>query len=349
LFEFFNVKSRGRLGKVFDIHDLSQPYSFYKQYGGGLTEKPIRTRAGSPFEYQTRLSEQATAKFSAQFAPEHAGRGKDYPDILAIVSKNLIELINTNKITRAISEAFNTLKNYSKLEKEENLLNFFKDKIKYTILKILQEGVISKSELITTLRRDHGFSTINIDLLLISFLRENLIIKDSVPGSKDCYFLVKDLAYTRIPPKDFLSKSQFEDEITEDYQEKLINFYKSYDCASEIENKTIINFLIDKDSYQLLLKLRENSLSVVQCLDILNNKEDLFNELLEKKIIYETQGNVFLFSDIRFIKFTPFYLIERLSKRYKDREISFNEYITHLKLLTERYNKHQSLIDYNII
>ena len=89
---------------------------------------------------------------------------KEYPDILATVSKNLIELINTNKITRAISEAFNTIKNYSKLEKEENLLNFFKDKIKYTILKILQDGVISKSELKTTLRQDHGFSTINIDL-----------------------------------------------------------------------------------------------------------------------------------------------------------------------------------------
>ncbi|MFX1503928.1 MAG: hypothetical protein ACFFDH_23400, partial [Promethearchaeota archaeon] len=47
----------------------------------------------------------------------------DHPDILAIVSKNLIELINTNKITRAISEAFHTLRNYTKLETGENLLN----------------------------------------------------------------------------------------------------------------------------------------------------------------------------------------------------------------------------------
>ena len=38
------------------------------------------------------------------------------PDILASMSKNLIELINTNKITRAISEAYTTIKNYSKLD-----------------------------------------------------------------------------------------------------------------------------------------------------------------------------------------------------------------------------------------
>ena len=274
---------------------------------------------------------------------------KDNSDILAIVSKNLIELVNTDKITRAISEAFYTIRDYSKLEKEENLLNFFKNKIKYTILQILRNGVISKDELNNLLRKEYGFSTINIDLLLISFIRENLIVKQCVPGSDDCYLLIKDLAYTRIPPVDFSSKPQIEDEITEDYQEKLINFYSNYNCASEIENKTIINFLMNKDNYRLLRKLREKSLSVSDCIDLLNNKEDQFNELLEKEFIYEAKGKVLLFSDIRIIKFTPFYIIESLSKRYKNRQISINEYITHLKILTEKYNLEQSLIDYEII
>ena len=270
---------------------------------------------------------------------------KDYPDILATVSKNLIELINTNKITRAISEAFNTIKNYSKLEKEENLLNFFKDKIKYTILKILQEGVISKSELITTLRQDHGFSTINIDLLLISFLRENLIIKDSVPGSKDCYFLIKDLSCTRIPPKNLPDS----EEIVEDYSQSLVNCYSNYDCISEIENKSLINILMDKEVYSLIQELRKESLTVSKSLDILNNNEDLFHELLEKQFIYEAMGIVSLFSDIRFIKFTPYYLVEKLSERYYNQKISLDQYLTHLKLLTEQLEKHPSLIDYEII
>jgi len=274
---------------------------------------------------------------------------KEYPAILAIVSKNLIELINTNKITRAISEAFNTIKNYSKLEKEENLLNFFKDKIRYTILKILQEGVISKSELITTLRQDHGFSTINIDLLLISFLRENLIIKDSVPGSKDCYFLIKDLSCTRIPPKNLPDRKLVSEEIIKDYKRNLVNCYTNYDCIAEIENKSLINILMDKEVYSLIVKLRKESLSVSKSLDILNNNEDLFHELLEKQFIYEAKGVVSLFSDIRFIKFTPYYLVEKLSERYHNQKISFDQYLTHLKLLTEQLEKNPSLIDYEII
>ena len=270
---------------------------------------------------------------------------KESPDILATVSKNLIELINTNKITRAISEAFNTIKNYSKLEKEENLLNFFKDKIKYTILKILQDGVISKSELITTLRQDHGFSTINIDLLLISFLRENLIIKDSVPGSKECYFLIKDLSCTRIPPN-HLPDSE---EIVEDYSQSLVNCYTGYDCIAEIENKSLINILMDKEVYSLIQELRKESLTVSKSLDILNNNEDLFHELLEKQFIYEAMGIVSLFSDIRFIKFTPYYLVKKLSERYYNQKISLDQYLTHLKLLTEQLEKHPSLLDYEII
>jgi len=114
-------------------------------------------------------------------------------DILAVITKNLLELINTNKITRAISEAFNTIKNYSKLEGDD-LIAFFQEKIITTILQILRNGVISKSELSEILRKEYGFSTLNIDLLLISFLREKLVLKKSLPGSKECYFLIKDIS-----------------------------------------------------------------------------------------------------------------------------------------------------------
>jgi len=273
----------------------------------------------------------------------------DHPDILAIVSKNLIELINTNKITRAISEAFHTIRNYTKLEKEENLLNFFRDRIKFTILKILQDGVISKDRLNNILRQDYGFSTINIDLLLLSFIRENLIVKMSVPGSRECYFLVKDLSSIRIPPQKFPEVYVENKEILNEYNDKIVKFYANYDCISEIEDKTLIGFLMDKEVHTLLQKLRDNSVSVSTCLDILSNKEDLFNELLNKKIIYEARGTVSLFSDIRFIKFTPYYIIKKLSKRYRSQEISLNEYLTHLKLLTTQYEKQSSILDYEIM
>lgn len=270
------------------------------------------------------------------------------PDILAIMSKNLVELINTNKITRAVSEAYTTIKNYSKLDEEEILINFFQDKIKNTILQILRNGVISKSDLTNKLRHDYGFSTVNIDLILISFLRENLIVKKNVPGSKECYFLINDLSYTRIPPKG-LPIDKDDKSVSKKYKDLLENFYFNYDIISDIENRTIIQtVLLDKDVFSLIKTLRDGRVSVNDCLSILNNKQELLNELLEKKFIFEAKGFVYLFSDVRFIKFKPYFIIERLVERYKNQDISLNEYLAHLKLLTA-HMKSPISIDYEIV
>lgn len=257
------------------------------------------------------------------------------PDILAIISRNLLELMNTNKITRAISEAFNTINNYSKHE-SENYLFFFQDKIKFTILQILQEGVISKSNLTNKLRHEYGFSTVNIDLLLISFLTENLIIKKNVPGFKECYFLIRDLTYARIPP-DNLPDIIEDVQILKRYQQELIHFFSIYNYTKEIQSKSLTGFLIDKDIYNLIKELRNKSLTVNECLNSLNNKEDLFTELQENKIIFEAKGIVYLFSDIRFIKFTPLYIINKLKERFQDQNISLEQYHAHLKLLLSEY------------
>jgi len=276
---------------------------------------------------------------------------KEYPDILANIGKNLIELINTEKITRAISEAFNTIENYSRLDIEENLINFFRDKIKSTILKILRNGVISKAELKNKLK-NYGFSRTNIDLLLMSFIRENLIIKRDLPGSKDCYFLINDLFFTRIPPQKLPDFSYMEEEYRaktiKDYKEKLYNFFHHYECADDMEVENVKKFLLDKTIYNLLKKLRESPLTVRESINQLNNRDDLFSELIENNLIYENQGIVFLFTDIRFIRFFPKYLINKLISRYKKKEISIDEYLTHLKLLITR-SKDIGELHYEII
>jgi hypothetical protein len=269
------------------------------------------------------------------------------PDILVIIGKNLLELINTNKITRAISEAFNTIRNYSKLEGED-LINFFQDKLKFTILQILRNGVISKNELTEVLRHDYAFSTSNIDLLLITFLREKLIVKNIIPGSKECYFLIKDLSCARIPPTSIIEGIE-DEKVMKKLKKEFVKFYGKYDFTQEIESKDIINFLVDKDIYNLIKALRKGNVTVNDCLTLLNNKEELFDELFEKKIIFEARGIVYLFSDIRFIKFTPYYLIETLSSRYQNMEISINQYLTHLKLLLDPLKNSNSLTDYIII
>jgi len=268
-------------------------------------------------------------------------------DILAVITKNLLELINTNKITRAISEAFNTIKNYSKLEGED-LITFFQEKIKATILQILRNGVISKTELSEILRKEYGFSTVNIDLLLISFLREKLVLKKSLPGSKESYFLIKDLSYMRIPPKK-LPDEETDGKIANKFKKELVKFYSSYNCSKEIDSMVIVNFLIDNDVYNLIKTLRKNELTVNDCLSYLNNREELFEELLEKKIIFEAMGNVYLFTDIRFIKYTPYYIIKILPSRYKNQEISLDQYKCHLELLISQLKDKPSFLDYTVI
>ncbi|MFX1496106.1 MAG: hypothetical protein ACFFBH_01130 [Promethearchaeota archaeon] len=270
------------------------------------------------------------------------------PDILAIIGKNLIELMNTNKITRAISEAFNTIKNYNKLESED-LINFFQDKIKFTILQILRNGVVSKIELTNALRFDYGFSTANIDLLLISFLRENLIIKKNVPGSKECYFLIKDITSARVPPKRIPHEDGIDEKVLKKYKKEFAKFYSHYNCSQELENRTILNFLVEKDVYLLMKNLRNTNLSVNECLSLLNNRQDLFDELIEKRIIFEAKGIVYLFSDIRFIKFSPFYIIKTLINRYHNQEISLNQYLAHIELLLNEIHEKTDIFDYIVI
>ena len=93
---------------------------------------------------------------------------------------------------------------------------------------------------------------------------------------------------------------------------EIIKFYRSYNCSQEIENKLILSLLIETNISNLMKTLRKSELTVNDSLNILNNREDLFDELLEKKIIFEAKGIVFLFTEIRFVKFTPFYLIKIL-------------------------------------
>ena len=277
-------------------------------------------------------------------------RNKVSPEILATISKNLIELVNTNKITRAISEAFNTIKNYSKLEEEENLISFFQDKMKFTILNILRNGVISKFDLIQILREEYGFSTVNIDLLLISFIQNKLTLKKNLPSKMECYFLINDLSCIRIPPKK-LPNTLLDEKSLKKYKKKVADFFINYDVISDIENKTILqSVILDKDVFLLFKTLRKKKcMSVDECLGILNNKEDLFVELIDKSFIFEIKGYVALLSDVHFIKFLPIYIIEKLIKRYKAEEISSDEYLAHLKLLIDQPIKQADYISYDII
>ncbi len=273
-------------------------------------------------------------------------------DILSNIAGDLIKSINSNRITSAISETFNTIKDYSKIVSEKNFIIYFQDKIKITILQILRNGVISKTELVRILKDNYGFSTLNIDLLLTSFIRDNLIIRKAMPGSKECYFLIKDISIVQLPPKRMpeFPEDDYKSENIKSYKNKMKSYYSNFTIVPTIENKVMVNLLIsNSETYQLFKSLRKKVLSVHECLVILNNNEDLFYDILDTGFIYENKGYVVLVLDFRFVKFTPFYMIKHLSKRYNKKEISLYELISHLKLLTGTTNFQNTSLHYEII
>ncbi len=265
------------------------------------------------------------------------------PDLLANISRDLIQLINTNKISNAIFEAYKSIKNYTKIEKEENLLNFFRDKMKYTILKILRnEGVISKRNLKKILKNQYGFSTLNLDLILISFIRENLIVKKSIFGNQDYYFLINDLSCIRIPPENIIKffesiENEDKNEIVNNYKTALIQFFKNYDVNQQDNIDLLLIYLANKYVSRFLKSLRFTPMLISDALNILNNNEAILNELIKKSVLFEAKGYVFLLTDIRFLKFLPIYLFKRLNLRYKEGKISLDEFLGHNKLILEKF------------
>ena len=281
---------------------------------------------------------------------------EDYSEILASISKNVFQLIHSDKFMRALSEGYNQIKNFVKLGKEQNILNLFKDKIKRNILNILENGVISKSDLINKLKHDFGFSAVNIDLLLSSFLKEGVIIKKDLPGIKESIFLVKDLACVRIPPNqmDFnlnekkgkIKKSQ--ETLHKSILKKLNEFFTNFDIISEIKNNSLYTLFFDETTYNLIRILRKKSITIEEALSLLENKQEIFEDLLDKEIIIERKGVVYLFSDIRFISFLPIFILKNLMDRYNNLEITSDQYIAHIEILLAELNKKKKEI-YKII
>ena len=259
---------------------------------------------------------------------------EDYFEILASISKNVIELIHTDQFMRALSEGYKQIKSFVKLDREENILSLFKDKIKQKILTILERGVLDKTALTKTLREDYGFSTVNIDLLLTPFLKEGLILKTDVPGINECLFLIKDIICLRIPPKiPTLENGNNNIEISTKFSEKLKDFFTNFDCIPEIKDLSLLSVFFDEKSFKLIRILRKKSITVMKSLAILDSKQETFEELIKKKIIYERKGRVYLFSDIRFVTFIPLFILKDLKTRFENFEISSDQYLNHINFL----------------
>ncbi len=81
---------------------------------------------------------------------------------------------------------------------------------------------------------------------------------------------------------------------------------------------------------------------------ILEDKQELFDDLLDKTIILERKGMIYLFSDIRFVSFLPIFILKNLKERFDNLEITSGQYVNHVEILLNELNKEKKEI-YTII
>ena len=253
-----------------------------------------------------------------------------YQEILENVANDLIDNYGKPHFSHVLSETYRTIKNYSEMDNYQLYFRIFDDNIRIKILEYLRKGVISKLTLLNELKAKFGYVKLNLDLLITPFLRLGLIKIQNVPGSDDSIFLISDIFAYRQPPG---VQPQNLDVLI-----KLKDLFSKEQILSDSELHQLLPLFENSQTLQLtkLLSLKNgNGIAYEVVIELLRDDKKLLNELQENNVIFNDRDQfIYLLSEIHFQKFSPQYLIPVLKKRYNNGEISMNQLLTHLELIT---------------
>ncbi len=249
-----------------------------------------------------------------------------FREILETVADNLIENIDHPHFAHILSDTYRTIKAYADLDEDQLFLHLFEDKIRIRILEILRQGVISKSQLKSSLEKVYGYTQINIDLHLTPFLRLNLITILSVPGGDQTIFLLNDLYCCRLPPRRPPSDSYVIGRIFEEFQ--------VHQIVQETQIEPLVKLSVEPGVKELIALLEEdnpNGIGYEIALTVLKNDSRVFEDLMKQNIIILTpEMNVFLLTKLHFFRIKPRYLPPILVERYEGGQISIDQLLHQL-------------------
>ena len=232
------------------------------------------------------------------------------------------------------------------LSEEEALAGIYSDPLRLKIFSILSNGPITEIDLLNVLKGEKkGFNEEDLASLMSPFFRARLITtKWFEKATTQCYFLTQDFVAFRIPPeksnKAILNDPDLESAAKVFFQKQKA-FFKKYkellmDDSSRLnETQNCLTILGDPKFKNIIEVLREgpkNLNQLVGQVDIESIKE-LINIRIIGEIIMGNRKYYALLYDVSIIKFTPKYLLNILVRKLKNKEISKEIAITHLKLL----------------
>ncbi len=266
------------------------------------------------------------------------------------------DLVRANKTKRlsAIEEANNKISNQlkltqfhidrlSNLDKLQKVGLIYKSKERVEILESLRERPHSKIELkkkIELINRNA-----NIDILLEPFIELSLIRRDWIKGDErdkqfgrfknqgEFLFLVKDIILARVPNEHIIKLlTESENKLFYEYRKKIRKFIQMYQPFNQKmeETKKLANMLLNPDAYDFFNLMKTAYYPLDKIPKILSDwadKEAILNELEELNIITTIQGKkkkdwVVLFNDIKPLIFFPEYMLPRIRRKYKLKEIT---------------------------
>jgi len=284
-----------------------------------------------------------------------------FEDIIKQMGKNLEvfykELVWAKKAKRlsAIEKANNDISNQlkltqfhidrlSNLDKLQKVGLIYKSKERLEILESLREKPHSKMELkkkIELMNRDA-----NIDILLEPFIELNLIRRDWIKGDErdkdkgkfknqgEFLFLVKDITLARVPNEHIIKLlTESENKLFYEYRKKIRKFIQMYKPNNQSIEETVklANMLLNPDEYDFFNLMKTGFYPLEKIPKILSewaDREKILEELEELNIITILHGKkkkewVVLFNDIQPLIFFPEYLLPRIRRKYKLKEITY--------------------------
>ncbi len=261
-------------------------------------------------------------------------------EVLENVSDELINNLDDPNFTHILHESFDTIKNYAQIDEYEMFSRLFEDKIRITILDLLQVGTISKRALKEKLKKKFGYTTINLELFLTPFLRLNLIEVKDIHGIKGVIFLKNDVFVCKIPPKQPPSNKEV--------KKSTINMFSNPQFVPMADVRSLVALLRKLGVKKLMGKLEKskNGISYTDAMKILGNNEDVLENLQRNKFIMVIdKKKVFLLSKLSFIRFGPDYVFPKLVDGYFKKNISADQLLMEVQVvnkgrkITKKQNK----------
>jgi biotin operon repressor len=223
------------------------------------------------------------------------------------------------------------------------------DPTRNLVFKKLTEGCTSKVELQEWLEQETGTRMTDVDLLLVPFVRTDLIRKAVVEGvTGDCIFLIRDMFITFAPPEAVMTrllKGEIKGDLAKAARSQIVDFFKRYKM-SDGDETTVANILADFDTYGVVSQLRNNLESVEELAKRLSKSEAEVEKVvrtLEKlDVVGELTGSsdskvYVLKSDPQISLFYPEYMVDKVRAKWSSGEMSREMAVKYLQILREDF------------